>query len=124
MKVPYSELLVRNAGPESYADRGNAVGVVSAGAQRGAPIELRKQSLSECPHHRGCGRQHGRSRYWRDDVRFGGVEERLQAPNTGTGRSHKHVGSTSVSGTDVGPKTPLYRAQVYDTISLLPRRLL
>lgn len=105
MKVSYSEILAKNAGPESYADLGNGVGVVTAGEQLGAVIELRKQSRSECRHRRGSGRQHGRSRYWRDCVRFGGVKElrhgwkfQIREPGDPTGASE--------FVTDAGPKTP------------------
>ena len=31
MQVSYSEILARSTGPESYADRGNTLGVVTAG---------------------------------------------------------------------------------------------
>ena len=105
MKVSYSEILARNAGPESYADRGNMVGVVTAGVQPGAVIELRKQSFSECRHYRGCGRQHGHHRYWRDDVRFGGVEELRHGCKLQT-REPGDPMSMSASVTDIGPKTP------------------
>ena len=105
MQVSYSEILAENTGPESYADRGNTMGVVTAGGQLGAAIELRKQSFSECRHCRGCGRQYGRRRYWRDGGRFGGVKElrhgwKLQAREPGD------PVSLSASVTDSGPKTP------------------
>jgi hypothetical protein len=35
MKESYSEVLARHAGPESYADQGNAVGVATAGVHAG-----------------------------------------------------------------------------------------
>jgi hypothetical protein len=35
MKESYSEVLARHAGPESYADDGNIVGVATAGAHAG-----------------------------------------------------------------------------------------
>jgi len=35
MKESYSEVLARHAGPESYADRGNMVGVATAGVHAG-----------------------------------------------------------------------------------------
>ncbi len=106
MKESYSEILARNAGPESYADRGNTLGVVSAGVQLGAVCELRKHGQSECRHHRAGGRQHGRRRYWRDDARFGGVEELRHGWKLQT-REPGDPTSTSASVTDVGPKTPL-----------------
>lgn len=105
MKVSYSEISARNTGPESYADHGNRVGVVSAEGQLGAVSELRKQSQSECRHRRGSGRQHERSRYWRDDVWFGGVKELRHGWKLQT-REPGDPTSTSASVTDVGPKTP------------------
>lgn len=105
MKVSYSEILARNAGPESYADRGNTLGVVTAGVQPGAVIELRKQSPSECRRRRGRGRQHEWHRYWRDVVRFGGVKELRHGWKSQT-REPGDPKRTSASVTDVGPKTP------------------
>ena len=35
MKESYSEVLARHAGPESYADRGNTLGVATAGVHAG-----------------------------------------------------------------------------------------
>ena len=35
MKESYSEVLARRAGPESYADRGNTLGVATAGVNAG-----------------------------------------------------------------------------------------
>ena len=35
MKESYSEVLARHAGPESYADRGNTVGVATTGVHAG-----------------------------------------------------------------------------------------
>lgn len=105
MKVSYSEIIARSTGPESYADRGNTLGVVTAGVRLGAAIELRKQSLSERRHGRGRGRQHGCRRYWRDDIRFGGVKELRHGRKPQT-RELGDPTSTSASVTDVGPKTP------------------
>ena len=105
MKVSYSEILAKNAGPGSYADRGNTVGVVSAEGQLGAAIELRKQRRSECRHRRGSGRQYGRSRYWQDCVRFGGVKELRHGWKSQT-REPGDPTSASDLVTDAGPKTP------------------
>ena len=105
MKVSYSEILARNAGPESYADRGDTLGVVTAGVQLGAVSELRKQSQPECRHRRGRGRQYGRGRYWRDRVWFGGVRELRHGWKFQT-REPGDPTSTLASVTDVGPKTP------------------
>ncbi len=46
MKESYSEILARYAGPESYADSGNIVGVATAGVHAGPEIELRYQAIS------------------------------------------------------------------------------
>ena len=46
MEESYSEILARYAGPESYADSGNIVGVATAGAHAGPEIELRHQAIS------------------------------------------------------------------------------
>ena len=75
MKESYSEILARYAGPESYADDGNIVGVVSAGVHPGPDIELRKQVLFECRHRLARGRQHQRGRNWQDRGGLGGVED-------------------------------------------------
>lgn len=75
MKESYSELLARDAGPESYADRGNTVGVVTAGVHPGPAIELRKQVFPLCRHPLAGGRQHQPGRYWQAREGRGGVEE-------------------------------------------------
>jgi hypothetical protein len=75
MKESYSETLARYAGPESYADGGNVVGVVTAGVHLGPVIELRKQVVPLCRHALARGRQHQPGRYWRDLVGRGGVED-------------------------------------------------
>jgi hypothetical protein len=46
MKESYGEILARYAGPESYADDGNIVGVATAGVHAGPEIELRYQAIS------------------------------------------------------------------------------
>ena len=46
MKESYSEILARYAGPESYADGGNTVGVATAGVHAGPVIELRNHANS------------------------------------------------------------------------------
>jgi len=38
MKESYSEVLARHAGPESYADRGNTLGVATAGVHTGTVL--------------------------------------------------------------------------------------
>ena len=46
MKESYSEIVAECAGPESYADNGNIVGVATAGVHAGPEIELRYQAVS------------------------------------------------------------------------------
>jgi hypothetical protein len=46
MKESYSEIVAEYAGPESYADDGNIVGVATAGVHAGPEIELRYQAIS------------------------------------------------------------------------------
>jgi hypothetical protein len=75
MKESYNEILAKNVGPESYADRGNTVGVVTAGVRLGPDIELRKQAFPECRHRRASGRQHQQERYRRVPRGLGGVED-------------------------------------------------
>lgn len=75
MKESYSEILARYAGPESYADDGNIVGVVTAGVRPGPDIELQKQVDPMCRHPLARGRQHQPRRDWQDLVGRGGVED-------------------------------------------------
>ena len=105
MKESYSEFLARNAGPESYAGRGNTAGVVTAGVQPGVVSELRKQGRPECRRYRAGGRQHDHSRYRQDGDRFGGVEE-LQHGWKPHAREPGDPVSLSTSVIDSGPKTP------------------
>ena len=79
MKESYSEIVARYAGPESYADDGNIVGVVTAGVHPGPEIELRKQAVPLCRHPLARGRQHQPSRYRQDLVGRGGVEDPVHA---------------------------------------------
>ena len=105
MKESYSEILARNAGPESYAVDGNIEGVVTAGVQLGAASELRKHGRPECRRYQAGGRQHGRSRYRRDFDRFGGVED-LKHGWKPQAREPGDPVSLSASVTDSGLKTP------------------
>ena len=105
MKESYSEIVARYAGPGSYADGGNTVGVVTAGVHPGPDIELRKQVLPECRRCLACGRQYHQDRYWQDLGGLGGVEDlehgwKLQTREPGDPRS------LSEEVTDSGPKTP------------------
>ena len=45
MKESYSEIVAEYAGPESYANGGNTVGVATAGVHAGPEIELRYQAV-------------------------------------------------------------------------------
>ena len=45
MRESYSEIVAEYAGPESYADHGNKVGVATAGVHAGPEIELRYQAI-------------------------------------------------------------------------------
>lgn len=58
MKESYSENLASYAGPESYADRGNALGVATAGVNLGPVIESRYVHRPGCRPARARGRQH------------------------------------------------------------------
>ena len=58
MKESYSEDLASHAGPESYADRGNTVGVATAGGSLGPVIESRYVHHLACRPARARGRQH------------------------------------------------------------------
>jgi len=58
MKESHGEDLASHSGLESYADRGNAVGVASARGTGRPAIELRNHPCPVCPHCVGCGRQH------------------------------------------------------------------
>jgi len=75
MQESYSEILARDAGPESYADGGDTVGVVTAGVHPGPEIELRKQVEPLCRHPLARGRQQSPRRLWRDAATRGGVED-------------------------------------------------
>ena len=104
MKESYSEIVAGYAGPESYADRGNTVGVVTAGAHPGPDIELRKQAVPLCRHSLARGRQHHPSRDWQDLAERGGVEDlehgwKLQTREPGDPTSLRKVVVRS------GPKT-------------------
>ena len=46
MRESYSEVLARHAGPESYADRGNTLGVATAGVHAGPVLSSENRTLS------------------------------------------------------------------------------
>ena len=45
MRESYSEIVAEYAGPESYADSGNTIGVATTGVHAGPEIELRYQAI-------------------------------------------------------------------------------
>ena len=101
MKESYGEILARCAGPESYADDGNIVGVVTAGVRLGPEIEIRNHALLECRRCAGCGRQHRAGRYRQDPRGLGGVEDlahvwKLQSREPGG--SHRFLGCEAEDG--------------------------
>lgn len=105
MKESYSETLAKYAGPESYADDGNIVGVVTAGVHPGPEIELRKQVVPMCRHSLAGGRPHQSGRHWQDLAGHGGVEDlehgwKLQTREPGEPISLRKEVVRS------GPKTP------------------
>ena len=105
MQESYSEILARDAGPESYADGGDTVGVVTAGAHPGPEIELRKQVEPLCRHPLARGRPQSPRRNWRDEATRGGVEDlehgwKLQTREPGDPTSLRKAVVRS------GPKTP------------------
>ncbi len=104
MKESYSEILARYAGPESYADDGNIVGVVTAGVHPGPDIELRKQVLFECRHRLARGRQHRQGRNGQDLGELGGVEDLEHGWKLQT-REPGDPTSLSEEVADSGPKT-------------------
>jgi len=104
MKESYSETLARYAGPESYADGGNTVGVVTAGVHPGPEIELRKQVFPLCRHPLASGRQYQPGRYWQDLVGRGGVEDLEHGWKLQT-REPGDPTSLSEAVADSGPKT-------------------
>ncbi len=104
MKESYSEVVAEHAGPESYADDGNIVGVVTAGVHPGPAIELRKQVLLECRHRLASGRQHRGGRNWQDRCGLGGVEDLEHGWKLQT-REPGDPTSLSEEVADSGPKT-------------------
>jgi hypothetical protein len=106
MKESYSEVLARRAVPESYADGGDTVGVVTAGVHPGPEIELRKQVVPMCRHSLARGRQHQPRRYWQDLAGRGGVEELEHGWKLQT-REPGDPTSLSEAVADSGPKTLL-----------------
>ena len=105
MKESYSETVARCAGPESYADGGNIVGVVTAGVHLGPAIELRKQVFPECRHPLAGGRQHHSGRDWQDLNGPGGVEDLEHGWKLQT-REPGDPTRLSEEVADSGPKTP------------------
>ena len=105
MKESDSEVLARHAGPESYADDGNTVGVVTAGVHIGPEIELRYQDFPVCRRYLAGGRQHLRGGQGRHLGEHGGVEDlvhvwKFQAREPGDPLDLREEVTRS------GPKTP------------------
>lgn len=73
MQESYSEILARYAGPESYADAGNSVGVATAGVHLGSEIESRKVHRPVCRPARARGRLHPVARHGESDRGHGGI---------------------------------------------------
>jgi len=110
MKESYSEILAKYAGPESYANLGNAVGVATAGVHPGRMIELRNEYFSSvCRHTRVTGRQHPGDRFGEIVRGHGGVIEPWHGWKLQTREPGGPV-SLSEEVADSGPKTSL-RAQ-------------
>ena len=74
MKESYSEDLASHTGPESYADRGNTVGVATAGENLGLVIESRYVHRPACRPARARGRQHPKIARARSKERGGACE--------------------------------------------------
>ena len=106
MQESYSETVARYAGPESYADDGDIVGVVTAGVHPGPEIELRKQAVPMCRHPLARGRQHQSGRDWQDLAGRGGVEDLEHGWKLQT-REPGDPTSLSEEVADSGPKTLL-----------------
>ena len=73
MKESYSEILARYAGPESYADGGNAMGVATAGVHLGPENESRNVHRPVCRPSRTKGRQHPVDRNGEGERGHGGI---------------------------------------------------
>lgn len=105
MKESYSEIVAETAGPESYADRGNTVGVATTGVHLGPVIELRKDAFSACRHFQAGGRQHRCDRYGKTTHGRGGVKDLVHGWKLQT-REPGGPMSLSEAVADSGPKTP------------------
>lgn len=105
MKESYSEMLAPCAGPESYADRGNTIGVATAGVHLGPAIELRKDAFSVCRHFQACGRQNRCDRNGEIAPGRGGVKDLVHGWKLQT-REPGGPMSLSEAVADSGPKTP------------------
>ncbi len=105
MKESYNEILAKYVGPESYADGGNTVGVVTAGVHLGLGIELRKHAFPECRHRRASGRH--TAQVATGKTCMGSAESKTQS--MGGNFKHENRGdprSLSEKVADSGPKTP------------------
>jgi hypothetical protein len=99
------KIVAQYAGSESYADRGDTVGVATTGEHLGPGIELRKEANFACRHFQAVGRQHRDDRFGEIVLGRGGVEGlehgwKLQTREPGDPTSLSEVVA------DSGPKTP------------------
>lgn len=104
MKESYIEVLARHGGPESYADRGNTLGVATAGVHPGPEIESRKVHRFVCRPSRARGRQYPIVRYGKNDRGHGGILGPVHGWKLQTREPGDPV-SLSEEVADSGPKT-------------------
>ena len=97
-------ILAKYAGPESYADRGDTLGVATTGVHLGPGIELRKEAFFACRHFQACGRQHRIDRSGKIGLGRGGVEGPVHEWKLQT-REPGDPMSLSEAVVDSGPKT-------------------
>lgn len=105
MRESYSEVLARHAGPESYADGGNIVGVVTTGAHLGPENESRNVHRPVCRPSRARARLYPVDRHGKGDRGHSGIYD----PEHGWILQTREPGdpaSLSEEVTDSGPKTP------------------
>ena len=87
MKESYSEVLARHAGPESYADRGNTLGVATAGVHAG-PVLNSENTMIPCADTVQTVEGNIDRALWQAQIERGGVEDlvhvwKLQAREPG-----------------------------------------
>lgn len=106
MKEFYSEDLASHAGPKSYADRGDTVGVATAGVHLGPVIESRYVHRLACRPARTRGRQHPSESPWRDSEERGGACELWHGWKLQTREPGDPIGLSELVA-DSGPETLL-----------------